>query len=98
VTKGRPGNDEAGQTHDDPPVHRTLDAGQVAAILAAGEHLRDRFLFALVAEKVCASARRSACGTATRAAPSREIRIVPRPDNANGARAKLQEAVEYSYV
>jgi integrase/recombinase XerD len=30
--------------------------------------------------------------------PSREIRIVPRPDNANGARAKLQEAVEYSYV
>lgn len=29
----------------------------------------------------------------------REIHIVPRPDNnANGARAKLREAVEYSYV
>jgi hypothetical protein len=29
---------------------RTLDAGQVAAILAACEHLRDRFLLALLAE------------------------------------------------
>ena len=30
-------------------VPRTLDAGQVAAILAACEHLRDRFLLALLA-------------------------------------------------
>ena len=40
----------------------------------------------------CGSVRRLACGTATSSAAGREIRIVPRADNANGARAKLREA------
>src|SRR6266702_2338567 len=71
---------------------RTLDAGQVAAILAACEHLRDRFLFALLAEtgmRVGQALGLRHCDFVSR---RREIRIVARPDNANGARAKLREA------
>jgi hypothetical protein len=97
VTKGRPGPDEAGQAHGDAPVHRTLDAGQVAAILAAGEHLRDRFLFALVAEKGCASARRSACGTATWAAPAGDPHRAPPRQRQRGPR-QAAGVVEYSCV
>jgi integrase len=73
-------------------VPRTLDAGQVAAILAACEHLRDRFLFALLAEtgmRVGQALGLRHCDFVSR---RREVRIVPRPDNANGARAKLREA------
>ena len=64
VTKGRPVPTRPARLIVTRRAPRTLDAGQVAEILAACEHLRDRFLFALLAEKGCASARRSACGTA----------------------------------
>lgn len=71
---------------------RTLDAGQVAQILAACEHLRDRFLFALLAEtgmRIGQALGLRHCDFVSR---EREVRIVARPDNANGARAKLREA------
>jgi integrase/recombinase XerD len=71
---------------------RTLDAAQVAAILDACDHLRDRLLFALLAEtgmRVGQALGLRHCDFVSR---RREIRIVPRPDNANGARAKLRAA------
>jgi integrase len=70
----------------------TLDAAQVAAILDACDHLRDRLLFALLAEtgmRVGQALGLRHCDFVSR---RREIRIVPRPDNANGARAKLRAA------
>ena len=58
VTKGRPVPVRPDKLIVTRRVPRTLDAGQVAAILGACEHLRDRFLFALLAEKACGSGRR----------------------------------------
>ena len=68
VTKGRPMPTRPVKLAVTRRVPRTLDAGQVAAILAACEHLRDRFLFALLAETGMRSARRSGCGTPTSSA------------------------------
>ena len=68
VTKGKPIPTRPARLIVTRRVPRTLDAGQVAAILAACEHLRDRFLLAVLAEKGCGSARRSACGTLTSSA------------------------------
>ena len=67
VTKGRPVPTRPVKLIVTRRVPRTLDAGQVAAILAACERARDRFLFALLAA-TGASARRSACATATSSA------------------------------
>ena len=63
VTKGRPVLTRPVKLVVTRRVPRTVDAGQVAAILGACEHLRDRFLFALLAETACGSGRRSGCGT-----------------------------------
>jgi integrase len=58
---------------------RTLTTDQVVCLVEACEHLRDRFLIVLLAE------------TGLRIGHKMELRIVPRPDNANGARAKTLE-------
>lgn len=73
-------------------VPRTLDAGQVAAVLAACEHLRDRFLLALLAETGMRVGQALGLRHADFVSRDRQVRIVPRPGNANGARAKLREA------
>ena len=69
----------------------TLRAEQVAALLAACEHRRDRFLLALLAETGMRIGQ--ALGLRHADVVSREltVRIVPRADNANGARAKCRE-------
>jgi integrase len=69
-----------------------VDAGQVAAILAACERVRDRFLFALLAETGMRVGQALGLRHGDFVSRRREIRIVARPDNANGARAKLREA------
>jgi integrase len=61
------------------------------AILAACEHLRDRFLLSLLAETGMRAGRRSGCHCDF-VSRRREVRIVPRADNANGARAKVRSA------
>ena len=71
---------------------RALDAGQVAAILAACEHLRDRFLLALLAGTGMRIGQALGLRHAGFVSRDREVRIVPRAGNANGARAKLREA------
>jgi integrase/recombinase XerD len=50
VTKGKPVPTRPARLAVTRRAPRTLDAAQVAAILAACEHLRDRFLLALLAE------------------------------------------------
>ncbi len=65
VTKGRPVPVRPVKLHVPRRAPRTLEPGQMVAILAACEHLRDRFLLSLLAEKGCGWARRSGCGMPT---------------------------------
>ena len=51
VTKGRPIPVRPVKLHVPPRAPRTLEAEQIVAILAACEHLRDRFLLSLLAER-----------------------------------------------
>jgi integrase len=65
-------------------VPRTLDAGQVAAVLAACDHLRDRFLLALLAGTGMRVGQALGLRHADFVSRDRQVRIVPRADNANG--------------
>lgn len=69
----------------------TLTLEQVALLLAACEHQRDRFLIALLAETGMRIGQ--ALGLRHADVVSREatVCIVPRDDNANGARAKCRD-------
>lgn len=69
---------------------RTLTSEQIVAVLAAPVRARDRFLLALLAEtgmRVGQALGLRHCDFVSRA---KQVRIVPRSDNANGARAKLR--------
>lgn len=69
-------------------VPRTLSRDEVVAIVEACEHLRDSFLFTLLADtgmRVGQALGLRHCDFVSR---ERLVRIVPRVDNANGARAK----------
>jgi integrase/recombinase XerD len=50
VTKGRPIPVRPVKLHVPRQAPRTLEPGQIVAILGACEHLRDRFLLSLLAE------------------------------------------------
>lgn len=69
---------------------RTLDAEQVVAVLAACERVRDRFLLALLAETGMRIGQALGLRHVDFVSRDREVRIVARPDNANGARAKVR--------
>lgn len=71
------------------PRPRTLDAGQVVAVLGACERLRDRFLMALLAETGMRIGQALGLRHADFVSRDKELHIVPRSDNANGARAKV---------
>jgi len=86
VTKGRPIPVRPVKLHVPPRAPRTLEAEQIVAILAACEHLRDRFLLSLLAEQALGLRH------ADFVSRKREVHIVPRAGNANGARAKLRSA------
>lgn len=92
VTKGRPIPTRPVKLIVTRRAPRTLDAEQVVAILGACEHLRDRFLFALLAETGMRVGQALGLRHADFVSRDRQVRIVARPDNANGARAKLREA------
>ncbi len=68
----------------------TLSADQVAALLGACEHLRDRFLIALLAETGMRIGQALGLRHADVVSRERTVRIVPRHDNVNGARAKCR--------
>jgi len=90
VTKGRPIPVRPVKLHVPRQAPRTLGPGQIVAILGACEHLRDRFLLSLLAEtgmRVGQALGLHHCDFVSR---EREVHIVPRADNANGARAKVR--------
>jgi integrase len=72
----------------------TLTPEQIAALLAACEHLRDQFLIALLAETGMRIGQALGLRHADFVSRERTVRIVPRPDNANDARAKCRQIAE----
>src|SRR5947209_5793865 len=68
----------------------TLSVEEVAVILAACSRLRDRFLFALLAETGVRIGQALGLRHSDFVSRRRELTIVPRDDNVNGARAKTR--------
>jgi integrase/recombinase XerD len=68
-----------------PPV--TLSVEDIRVILVACDHLRDRFLFALLAETGMRIGQALGLRHEDFMSRQRPVMIVPRSDNANGARA-----------
>jgi integrase len=71
---------------------RTLTAEEVVIVLAAPARARDRFLLALLAETGMRIGQALGLRHADFVSRAKEVRIVPRADNANGARAKLRSS------
>ena len=92
VTKGRPIPVRPVKLHVPRRSPRTLEPGQIVAILAACEHLRDRFLLSLLAETGMRAGQVLGLRHADFVSRKREVHIVPRAGNANGARAKIRSA------
>ena len=94
VTAGRPIATRPVKLRVTKTLPKTLTSTQVTTILAACARLRDRFLVALLAETGMRVGQ--ALGLRHEDFVSREctVRIVPRDDNANGARAKCRAPVE----
>jgi len=77
VTKGRAIPVRPVKLHVPRRAPRTLEPAQIVAVLAACEHLRDRFLLSLLAETGCESARRWGCIAATSSPASRRCISCP---------------------
>jgi len=88
VTAGRPSPTRPLRLRQERRLPRTLTDEQVLAIVEACEHLRDRFLLVLLAETGMRVGQALGLRHSDFVSHRRELRIVPRPDNANGARAK----------
>lgn len=88
VTKGRPIPARPVKLPVVRHCPRTLDADEVVAVLAACERARDRFLLSLLAETGMRVGQALGLRHADFVSRAKEVRIVPREDNANGARAK----------
>jgi integrase/recombinase XerD len=87
VTRGRPVPTRPVKLRVPRRLPATLSVEDIAVILAACDRLRDRFLFALLAETGMRVGQ--ALGLRHEDFVSRQrVMIVPRGDNANGARAK----------
>jgi integrase/recombinase XerD len=90
VTKGRPIPTRPVRLAVDKAIPRTLTEQEIAAILQACTRLRDRFLFALLAETGMRVGQALGLRHADVVSRERQVRIVPRPDNVNRARAKVR--------
>jgi integrase len=90
VSKGRPVPTRPVKLAVPRQVPRTLTDEQILAVLAACDRLRDRFLFALLAETAMRIGQALGLRHADFVSRDRQVRIVPRADNANAARAKTR--------
>lgn len=88
VTRGRPIATRPVKLRVPRRLPATLSVEEVAVILAACERLRDRFLFALLAEAGMRIGQALGLRHEDFVSRERRVVIVPRGDNANGARAK----------
>lgn len=90
VTKGRPVPTRPVKLTVPRRLPVTLSVEEVTVILAACSRLRDRFLFALLAETGIRVGQALGLRHSDLVSHRRELKIVPRDDNANGARAKTR--------
>ncbi len=90
ATKGRPVATRPAKLAVPRQVPRTLTDEQILAVLSACDRLRDRFLFALLAETAMRIGQALGLRHSDFVSRDRQVRIVPRIDNANGARAKTR--------
>jgi len=93
VTSGRPIPTRPVKLRVPKRLPETLTAVEIVTILGACDRARDRFLFSLLAEtgmRVGQALGLRHCDFVSR---RREVTIVPRSDNANGARTKTQSPV-----
>jgi integrase len=93
VTKGRPVATRPVKLRVPRRLPLTISVEEVTLILAACEHLRDRFLFALLAETGMRIGQALGLRHGDFVSRERRVVIVPRDDNANGARAKCTSPV-----
>jgi len=93
VTAGRPVPTRPLRLREARRLPRTLSEEQVLALVGACSHLRDRFLLCLLAETGMRIGQALGLRHSDFVSRRRELEIVPRADNANGARAKTLEAV-----
>jgi integrase/recombinase XerD len=93
VTKGRPVPTRPVKLRVPRRLPQTLTVDEVTAILGACGRLRDRFLIALLAETGMRVGQALGLRHSDFVSRRREVVIVPRDDNANGARAKTSTAV-----
>ena len=91
VTAGRPTPTRPLRLRQSRRLPRTLTSEQIIALVEACEHLRDRFLLVLLAETGMRVGQALGLRHADFVSHRRELRIVPREDNVNGARAKTLE-------
>lgn len=90
VTRGRPVATRPVRLRVPRRLPVTLGVEEITLILAACERLRDRFLFALLAETGMRIGQALGLRHEDFVSRERRVRIVPRDDNANGARAKCR--------
>lgn len=90
VTRGRPIATRPVKLAVPRRAPRTLSAADVVTVLAAPVRARDRFLLALLAETGMRIGQALGLRHADFVSRDKEVRIVPRADNANGARAKVR--------
>lgn len=92
VTKGRPIATRPVKLRVPRRLPQTLSVEEVALVLGACGRLRDRFLFALLAETGMRIGQALGLRHEDFVSRERRVVIVPRDDNANGARAKCTSA------
>jgi integrase len=90
VTKGKPIPTRPIKLMVPRRTPKTLDPEQIVVVLGACERLRDRFLMALLAETGIRVGQALGLRHSDFVSRQRELHIVPRSDNANGARAKVR--------
>jgi integrase len=90
VTKGRAVATRPVKLSVPRQVPRTLTDEQILALLAACGRLRDRFFLALLAETGMRAGQALGLRHSDFVSRDREVHVVPRDDNANGARAKTR--------
>jgi integrase len=91
VSAGRPVATRPLRLRQPRSLPRTLSVDEVLVLVEACEHLRDRFLLVLLAETGMRIGQALGMRHSDFVSHRQELRIVPRADNANGARAKTIE-------
>jgi len=94
ITRGSPIRTRIVKLKSHPPIPRTLSDDELGHVIAACRHLRDKLLVRLLADTGMRIGHALGLRHSDIRSWDNEIRIVPRDDNANEARAKRIEGDE----